>query len=123
DIKFGFNIQHDCSSGSCKPSGRRPVLQERKETNLEESFIEHDVHVSQFLISTSSLHNPHLLRRILRPALIQPLPLWADRVLLHQKQAERLCTGRDAKKIKNAAVQRRRELSKPPREVAPRLHL
>ncbi|KAJ7924239.1 hypothetical protein B0H13DRAFT_2230060 [Mycena leptocephala] len=104
DIKFGFNVQHDCTSGSCKPSGRRPVLQEPKETNLEESFIEHDIHVSRFLISTSSLHNPHLLRRILRPALIQPLPLWADRVLLHQKQAERLRTGRDAKKIKNAAA-------------------
>ncbi|KAJ7863408.1 hypothetical protein B0H13DRAFT_1638198, partial [Mycena leptocephala] len=93
DIKFSFNVQHDCSSGSCKPSGRRPVLQERQETNLKESFIEHDSRVSRFLISTSSLHNPHLLRRIIRPALIQPLPLWADRVLLHQNQAERLRTG------------------------------
>ncbi|KAJ7792328.1 hypothetical protein B0H13DRAFT_1935744 [Mycena leptocephala] len=80
------------------------LAHERKETNLEESFIEHDIHVGRFLISTSSLHNPHLLRRILRPALIQPLPLWADRVLLHQKQAERLRTGRDTKKIKNAAA-------------------
>ncbi|KAJ7302188.1 hypothetical protein DFH08DRAFT_826814 [Mycena albidolilacea] len=42
DIQFAFNVQHDCSSGTCKPSGKRPVLQERQETRLEECFIEHD---------------------------------------------------------------------------------
>ncbi|KAJ7818587.1 hypothetical protein B0H14DRAFT_2264729, partial [Mycena olivaceomarginata] len=90
EVRFAFNVQHDCSSGTCKPTGKRPIFQERQETQLEESFIEHDAQVSRFVVNTASLHNPHLLRRVLPAALIKPSPLWDDRVLLHRQQAERL---------------------------------
>ncbi|KAJ7331432.1 hypothetical protein DFH08DRAFT_614220, partial [Mycena albidolilacea] len=100
DIQFAFNAQHDCSSETCKPSGKRPVLQERQKTQLEECFIEHDSLVIQFIVNVASLHNPHLLRRVVPAALIKPLPLWDDRVLLHRQQAERLREGRDTRKAK-----------------------
>ncbi|KAJ7790580.1 hypothetical protein B0H14DRAFT_2180915, partial [Mycena olivaceomarginata] len=83
DIRFAFNAQHDCSSGTCKPYGKWPVLQERQKTQLEECFIEHDSLVIQFIVNIVSLHNPHLLCCFFPVALIKPLPLWDDRVLLH----------------------------------------
>ncbi|KAJ7917332.1 hypothetical protein B0H13DRAFT_2443031 [Mycena leptocephala] len=104
NIQFGFNVQHDCSSGTCKPSGKRSVVQERQETQLQESFVEHDPLINQFLINSGSLHNPHLIRRVLPAKLIAPTPLWDDRALLHAQQAERLRTGREVRKIKNAAA-------------------
>jgi hypothetical protein len=60
--------------------------------------------VSRFVINTASLHNPHLLRRVLPVALIKPSPLWDDQVHLHRQQAERLREGRDVRKAKNAAA-------------------
>ncbi|KAJ7165453.1 hypothetical protein C8R43DRAFT_878421 [Mycena crocata] len=104
DIKFSFNVQHDCSGGTCKATGRRPVLQDRRATQLEESYIVHDPLVSTFIINTASLHNPHLIRRTLPAKLIKPMPLWDDRLALHQKQAERLRGTREIRKIKNAAA-------------------
>ncbi|KAJ7808637.1 hypothetical protein B0H14DRAFT_2180932, partial [Mycena olivaceomarginata] len=65
DIKFGFNVHHKCSSGTCKVSGKKSVLQERIQTTLETTFIEHDSLITQFIINTASLHNPHLLRCVL----------------------------------------------------------
>ncbi|KAJ7347294.1 hypothetical protein DFH08DRAFT_670751, partial [Mycena albidolilacea] len=96
EVRFAFNVQHDCSSGTCTPTGKRPTLQERQETQLEESFIEHDAQVRRFVVNTASLHNPHLLRRIFPAVLIKPSVLWDDCVLLHRQQAERLREGRDA---------------------------
>ncbi|KAJ7196272.1 hypothetical protein GGX14DRAFT_403477 [Mycena pura] len=109
NIKFSFNAQHDCSGGTCKASGKRPVLQERCTTQLEESFIEHDPLVPFYIINTASLHNPHLLRRTLPSELIKPTPLWEDRVGLHQQQAERLRSDREVRKIKNAAAAKARK--------------
>ncbi|KAJ7788603.1 hypothetical protein B0H14DRAFT_3504002 [Mycena olivaceomarginata] len=54
EVRFIFNVQHNCSSGTCKPTGKQPTLQERQETQLEESFIEHDAQVSRFIINTAS---------------------------------------------------------------------
>ncbi|KAK6997335.1 hypothetical protein R3P38DRAFT_2476701, partial [Favolaschia claudopus] len=89
-IKFSFNVQHDCSGGTCMASGKKQVLQERRLTNLEESFIEHDRNISSYIINTASLHNPHLLRRTLPSQLLKPTPIWEDRVALHERQAGRL---------------------------------
>ncbi|KAJ7223043.1 hypothetical protein GGX14DRAFT_626835 [Mycena pura] len=121
DIQFAFNVQHDCSSGTCKPSGKRPVLQERLETRLEESFIEHDSLVNRFIINIASLHNPHLLRCVVPAALIKPMPIWDDRVLLHRQQAERLREGREARKAKNAAAAAARKALRPGTLKAPRV--
>ncbi|KAJ7819753.1 hypothetical protein B0H14DRAFT_2282891, partial [Mycena olivaceomarginata] len=74
EVWFAFHVQHNCSSGTCKPTGKRPTLQERQETQLEESFIEHNAQVSRFIVNTASLHNPHLLRWVLPAALINPSP-------------------------------------------------
>ncbi|KAF8144720.1 hypothetical protein K438DRAFT_1910920 [Mycena galopus ATCC 62051] len=95
DVKFSFNVQHDCSSGSCKASGKRAVLQERQATKIQESFVEHDSNIKQFIINTASLHNPHFIRNVLPRTLVKPVPLWDDRVLLHHQQAQRL---RDSQK-------------------------
>ncbi|KAJ7744258.1 hypothetical protein DFH07DRAFT_725197, partial [Mycena maculata] len=57
--------------------------QERRTTDLEESFIEHDSLISSYIINTASLHNPHLIRHIFPSALIKLTPLWEDRVVLH----------------------------------------
>ncbi|KAJ7333330.1 hypothetical protein DFH08DRAFT_785684 [Mycena albidolilacea] len=113
EIRFAFNVQHDCSSGTCKPTGKRPILQERQETRLEEYFIEHDSLVSRFVLNIASLHNSHLLRRVVPAALIKPSPLWDDRVLLHRQQAERLREGRDARKVKAAAAAAARKALEP----------
>ncbi|KAF8147442.1 hypothetical protein K438DRAFT_1441286, partial [Mycena galopus ATCC 62051] len=99
-IRFGFNVQHDCSAGTCNASGERPVHQERQRTKLQESFIQHDPLITQFIINTTSLHNPHLIRRVLPPNLTKPTPLWEDRAGLHRQQAERLRAGRESRKIK-----------------------
>ncbi|KAJ7803687.1 hypothetical protein B0H14DRAFT_2384364 [Mycena olivaceomarginata] len=71
EVRFAFNVQHDCSSGIYKASGKRPVLQERQETELEECYIEHNSLVSRFLINIASLHNPHLLRCVIPRGLDQ----------------------------------------------------
>ncbi|KAJ7753511.1 hypothetical protein B0H16DRAFT_1272308, partial [Mycena metata] len=112
NIKFSFNVQHDCSGGTCKASGKRPVRQERGTTNLEESFIEHDPLVTFYIINTASLHNPHLLRRTLPSELTKPTLLWEDRVLLHRQQSERLRGKREIRKIKNAAAAKARKAAK-----------
>ncbi|KAF8145504.1 hypothetical protein K438DRAFT_2097776 [Mycena galopus ATCC 62051] len=112
NIKFSFNAQYDCSSGTCKASGKKSVLQDRRQTNLESTFIKHDPLVTCYIINTTSLHNPHLIRRVLPPDWIKPASLWDDRVLLHRKQAERLCTGREVRRIKNAATAGARKAAK-----------
>jgi hypothetical protein len=62
--------------------------------------------VIQFIVIVNvvSLHNPHLLRCVVPAALIKPLPLWDDRVLLHRQQAECLREVRGTLKAKNAAA-------------------
>ncbi|KAK7018538.1 hypothetical protein R3P38DRAFT_2784347 [Favolaschia claudopus] len=91
DIMFTLNVQHDCSGGTCKASGKRPVLQDRRATQIEELFIEHDLRNSpSYIINTASLHNPHLLRHTLPAALVKPTPLWNDRQALHNLQADPL---------------------------------
>ncbi|KAJ7483056.1 hypothetical protein B0H11DRAFT_2279874 [Mycena galericulata] len=117
NIKFSFNVQHDCSSGTCKASGKRPILQERCTTKLEETFIEHDPLVPFYIINTASLHNPHLIRRTLPSELIKPAPLWEDRMALHQRQAERLRGNREVRKIKNAAAAKARKAAKAAAEL------
>ncbi|KAJ7857926.1 hypothetical protein B0H14DRAFT_2578096 [Mycena olivaceomarginata] len=87
-----------------------PTLQERQETQLEESFIEHDTQVRRFVVNTASLHNPHLLRRILPAVLIKPSPLWDDRRTSRE--------GRDARKVKNAAAAATRKALAPGTSIA-----
>ncbi|KAI0696508.1 hypothetical protein BC835DRAFT_1405920 [Cytidiella melzeri] len=41
NVKFKFNAQHDCLRAGCQATGKRPQIQERLQTSIAETFIEH----------------------------------------------------------------------------------
>ncbi|KAL6304046.1 hypothetical protein BKA93DRAFT_817730 [Sparassis latifolia] len=87
DIEFSFNAQHNCRECKCSASGERPRKQERQDTTINDRFIEHksDDH---FIINLHSLHNPHLIRRLLPRYLTAPIAVYADREQKHAEQAQ-----------------------------------
>ncbi|KAF7308303.1 hypothetical protein HMN09_00678300 [Mycena chlorophos] len=64
DLKFNFNVQHDCRAAKCTASGTRTVMQERVESQKTENFIEHRP-VKRYILNMHSFHNPHLIRATL----------------------------------------------------------
>jgi hypothetical protein len=58
-LKFIINVQHDCPSEGCTDSGRRPRQQEREDTDIDESFIQHNG-LTRFVLNNSAVHNTHL---------------------------------------------------------------
>lgn len=70
---FQYNVQHDCRTVHCVASGKRPLVQERIQTELTESSIEHKP-IDTFLINIHAFHNAHLIRAILPRNLIRPIP-------------------------------------------------
>ncbi|KAF8193520.1 hypothetical protein K438DRAFT_2131595 [Mycena galopus ATCC 62051] len=64
NIKFKFNVQHDCESAKCDTSGVRLRMQERVESDQIENFVVHKS-LDRFFINSQAFHNAHLLRATL----------------------------------------------------------
>lgn len=73
-ILFKFNAQHDCRTAHCTISSDEEFMQqERHQTSIHLRSVKH-MGLQRFIINTHSLHNGHLLRRILPRDLTQPVP-------------------------------------------------
>jgi hypothetical protein len=81
-------------------SGEQPLLQERVESGLTKTVIEHRP-VDRFVINTHAFHNAHLLRATLPRSLVAPIPLLPDRQAKHIEIAQNL---RAAQETKRAAA-------------------
>jgi len=108
-----YNTQHDCHLAKCTASGKRLLLQERVESGLTETVIEHHA-VDRFVVNTHAFHNAHLLREMLPRSLVAPIPLYQDRHAKHTEIAEKLRISQESKRAtakvraadkKRAAVQ------------------
>jgi len=95
---FIFNAQHDCQHAKCTASGQRHQKQERQESGVMESFIEHNA-VDCFVINTHTLHNAHLIRNTLPRELTRPLALFSDRRAKHHELAAKLRTTKDEQRL------------------------
>ncbi|KAJ7221530.1 hypothetical protein GGX14DRAFT_559018 [Mycena pura] len=123
DILFSFNAQHDCSTAQCSATATRRIEQERVETDLMESVIEHrqpDI----FIINTSAFHNFHLLRLSLPRHSTRPVPSTPEnaREALHFQHAAKLraeTTRKRRDRVEEA--QRKAQEAAAAREAADRL--
>ncbi|KAJ7239989.1 hypothetical protein B0H12DRAFT_995096, partial [Mycena haematopus] len=99
DIQFIINVQHDCYAANCIASGSRAKKQERVDSNIIETFIEH-LPLDEHVINTTAFHNAHLLRRYLpRSAWAPVLMFQADEQLAkHKELAEQLRGSHSSKK-------------------------
>ncbi|KAJ7816086.1 hypothetical protein B0H14DRAFT_3744368, partial [Mycena olivaceomarginata] len=99
NIEFIFNVQHDCYSAKCIASGNRAKKQERVDSNITESFIEHQP-LEEHVINTTAFHNAHLLRRCLPRSAWAPVPMFTpeDRLAKHNELAEQLRGKHSSKK-------------------------
>ena len=75
DIAFLYNVQHDCPLAKCTASGKQPLIQERIESGLFKTYIEHKP-VECFVINTHAFHNAHRLRAALERSLVVPILLY-----------------------------------------------
>ncbi|KAJ7239672.1 hypothetical protein C8J57DRAFT_1564739 [Mycena rebaudengoi] len=89
NLKFKFNVQHDCYTAKCEATGVRPRIQERVESDKSEIFIVHKA-LDRFIINSHAFHNAHLLRATLPRDLLAPIPLFADRRAKHDELAAEL---------------------------------
>ncbi|KAJ7691414.1 hypothetical protein B0H17DRAFT_867957, partial [Mycena rosella] len=89
NIKFKFNVQHDCRSAKCDAAGVRLRIQERVESDQVENYIIHKS-LDRFLINTHAFHNAHLLRATLPQNLVAPIPLFTERRAKHDELAAQL---------------------------------
>ena len=74
-IGFLYNVQHDCPLAKCTGSGQQPLMQERVESGLFTTYIEHKS-TERFVINTHAFHNAHRLRAALKRSLVVPIPLY-----------------------------------------------
>lgn len=102
-VMFQYNVQHDCRMAHCVASGKRPVIQERIQTELTEPSIEHKPH-DIFLINLHAFHNAHLIRAVLPRNLTQPIPYItvANREAQHAEIAATLRNSQKEKRQKAA---------------------
>ena len=96
-----YNVQHDCYLAKCIASGVHPLMQERIESGLVETIIEHRS-IDRFVINTHAFHNAHLLRATLPRSLIAPSPLFPDRQAKHADMARSLRTRQEVKQASRA---------------------
>ncbi|KAF8214161.1 hypothetical protein K438DRAFT_2009234 [Mycena galopus ATCC 62051] len=108
NIKFKFNVQHDCESAECDTSGVRLRMQERVESDQIENFVVHKP-LDRFFINSQAFHNAHLLRATLPRDLLIPIPLFPDRRKKHNELAAQLreMQSTQATKRKEAAEKRK----------------
>ncbi|TFK16329.1 hypothetical protein FA15DRAFT_607570 [Coprinopsis marcescibilis] len=79
DILFPFNVQHDCVTANCQLTMITGVAtQEQIATTLNKATIEHKDH-QVFIINMHSLHNTHLICKILPCELVAPVLAFEDR--------------------------------------------
>ena len=90
-IHFAYNVQHDCPLAKCTASGKQPVMQERIESGLSKSCVEH-LPIDRFIINTHAFHNAHLLRAVIPRPLTIPIPIhqFENRKLKHIEIAQSL---------------------------------
>ncbi|KAJ3517709.1 hypothetical protein NLJ89_g342 [Agrocybe chaxingu] len=110
-IDFLYNVQHDCPLSKCTASGKRPLMQERIESGLIQTYIEHRP-IERFVINTHAFHNAHLLRATLPRSLVAPILLHPNRRAKHFEIAGGLRVTQDAKR-KARAAQKKNEAINP----------
>ena len=108
-IDFLYNVQHDCPLSKCTASGRQPLMQERVESGLVQTYIEHQP-IERFVINTHAFHNSHLLRAALPRSLVVPIPLHPDRQAKHFEFAGTLRVTQEVKR-KARATQKKNEVA------------
>src|SRR5260221_4501411 len=96
-IDFLYNAQHDCPLAKCTASGKQPLMQERVESGLVKTYIEHQS-LERFVINTHAFHNAHLLRATLPRSLVAPILLHLDRQAKHIEIAGSLRATQEAKR-------------------------
>lgn len=98
---FSFNVQHDCVNAGCTDSGIHQLIQERAETSITNSHIEHR-DLESHIINLHSLHNPHLLREALPRSVWAPQHVIdpADQEARHAVIAEQLHSTQSEKRAK-----------------------
>jgi hypothetical protein len=102
---FDLNVQHDCHLAKCTDTGQCKKMQERVESGVMESFIEHKP-LDRYIVNLHSLHNPHHLRKALPRHLTKPVPLWKDEIarkIKHYEFAAKLRADQTTKQDKKAA--------------------
>ncbi|KAF7349602.1 hypothetical protein MSAN_01685700 [Mycena sanguinolenta] len=77
NLKFDFNVQHDCFSAKCAATGVHAIMQERVASNKTENFIIH-AQLDRFIVNINSFHNPHLVRATISRDLWAPAPLFRE---------------------------------------------
>ncbi|KAL0570869.1 hypothetical protein V5O48_011094 [Marasmius crinis-equi] len=108
NIKFNFNAQHDCRIAQCESTGHRPHRQERQDSQIMESFIEHKP-LNRYLVNLHSFHNGHLIREVLPRELVRPYPFYGDRKEHHLKCAQELRKNQGKRAAELAVRKRARE--------------
>ena len=113
DIGFLYNVQHDCPLAKCTASGKQPLIQERVESDLFKTYIEHKP-VEHFVINTHAFHNAHRLWAVLERSLVVPIPLYPLEVrkVKHIEIAHSLRATQKAK-LEARAAQKRKEAITP----------
>ncbi|KAJ6523814.1 hypothetical protein B0H19DRAFT_1223959 [Mycena capillaripes] len=101
NVKFKFNVQHDCELAQCDFSGVRLRMQERVESDQIENFVVHKP-LDRFFIYSQAFHNAHLLRATLPRDLIAPIPLFPNRQQKPYDLAEQL------REMQKAAAEKRK---------------
>ncbi|KAF8881648.1 hypothetical protein CPB85DRAFT_1378298 [Mucidula mucida] len=89
NLKFKFNVQHDCTTAKCTASGVRKRKQERQDSEVTENFIEHQP-LDRYFINMHAFYNAHLVQATLPRSLTIPLPIVDDRKAFHSELASQL---------------------------------
>lgn len=110
EIAFLYNVQHDCPLANCTASGRQPLIQERVQSGLFKTYIEHKP-IERFVINTHAFHNVHRLRAALQRSLVAPIPLYPPEIRRekHNEFARRLRATQKAKLDARAAQKKKGE--------------
>ncbi|KAJ7476349.1 hypothetical protein B0H11DRAFT_1727263 [Mycena galericulata] len=118
DIRFLYNVQHDCKFAGCEATGEKPRMQERVDSGLTDRFIVHKS-AERFVINTHAFHNAHLLRQVLPRQLTAPTPLFKDRTAKHYELAANLREIKNGKRKRAAEKREAKKQAKADAETAP----
>jgi hypothetical protein len=112
NIGFLYNVQHDCPLAKCTASGKQPLMQERVESGLFKSYMEHKP-IERFVVNTHGFHNAHRLRMVLERSLVVPILLYPleIRKAKHTEIARSLQATQKAKHEARAARKKKEPMS------------